>query len=133
MAQIVISFTPDAGAPVYNITIDNFGSTDMPRSYQDDAGFSRSITGSNILTGPAYRQKYMWAISSIVTRAEAETFDEMFRAWDTDRAAGLPVAVGVFDNTFGADVNTSAVISVNPSYVRLSPTHTVVSFGLMEV
>jgi hypothetical protein len=133
MAQIGVSFTPSAGSPVYNIIFDNFGSTDMPRTYQQGADFDRSAMGTNILTGPAYRQKYMWAMSSIVPTSQAESFDEMFQAWDTDRSAGLPVAIGVSDTTFGSTVNTSAVISTAPSYVRLSPTHTLVSFGMMEV
>jgi hypothetical protein len=133
MSQIGISFTPNAGSPVYNIVIDNFDSTDMPRSYQESAAFSRSINGTNILTGSAFRQKYMWVISTMMTKADALEFDAMFQAWDLDRAAGLAVAVGVSDATWGPTVNTSAVISTPPSYVRVSPTHTVVSFGMMEV
>lgn len=133
MAQIGVSFTPNAGSPVYNIIFDNFGGTDMPRSYQEGAELGRSAMGTNILTGPAYSQKYMWAMSSIVPTSQAETFDSMFRAWDYDRAAGHPVAVGVTDTTFGASVSTSAVFSTSPTYVRLSPTHTLVSFGMMEV
>jgi hypothetical protein len=133
MAQIGVSFTPNAGSPVYNIVFDNFGGNEMPRTYQQGSELTRSATGSNILTGPAFRQKYMWAMSSIVPTAEAETFDVMFQAWDSDRAAGYPVAVGVTDTTFGATVSTSAVISTAPNYVRLSPTHTLVSFGMMEV
>ena len=133
MAQIGVSFTPNAGSPVYNIVFDNFGSNDMPRTYQQGAELGRSATGSSILTGPSFRQKYMWALSSVVPTSEAHTFDQMFQAWDSDRAAGHPVAVGVADTTFGATVNTSAVISTSPTYVRLSPTHTLVSFGMMEV
>jgi len=133
MAQIGVSFTPDAGSPVYNIVFDNFGSTDMPRVYQEGTEFSRSATGTNILVGPAFRQKYMWTITSVVVTSKAEEFDQMFQAWDADRSSGLPVALGVSDTTFGATVDTSAVISTSPTYLRLSPTHTLVSFGMMEV
>ena len=133
MSQIGISFTPNAGSPVYNIVIDNFGGTEMPRSYQESAAFGRSLSGTSVLTGYAFRQKYMWAISTMMTKSDALEFDALFQAWDTDRAAGLAAAVGVSDTTWGATVNTSAVISTPPTYVRVSPTHTVVSFGLMEV
>jgi len=133
MSQIGISFTPSGGSPVYNIIIDNFGGTDMPRTYQENVSFEKSATGSSLLTGPAYRQKYMWAISTVVTTAIAQEIDSLFRDWDTDRAAGLAVACGVADTTFGSQVNASAVFSVSPTYVRLSPKYTLVSFGLMEV
>lgn len=68
-----------------------------------------------------------------MTTADAASFDAMFKAWDTDRAAGLPAAVGVIDQTFGTEVSTSAVISTPPSYSRMSPTHMMVAFGLTEV
>lgn len=118
---------------MYNIVIDNFGGTEMPRTYQGNSNFSRSATGGSIITGPAYRQKYMWAISSIVETAKAAEIDQMFRDWDTDRSSGLPVACGVSDTTFGTQVDTNAVFSTPPSFVRLSPALTMVSFGLMEV
>ena len=133
MSQIGISFTPSGGSPVYNVVIDNFGGTEMPRVYQGSTTFSRSAIGGNILTGPAFGEKYMWVISSLVTTAQAVEIDNMFKAWDADRASGLSVACGIADTTFGAQVNTNAVFSTPPSYVRLSPTHTLVNFGLMEV
>ena len=64
---------------------------------------------------------------------EALQFDAMFRAWDADRAAGLTAACGISDETWGPTVNTSAIFVTAPSYTRMGPILTMVSFGLQEV
>ena len=133
MSQIGVSFTPSGGSPVYSFTFDNFGDNSLPRAYQSTASFSESANGTSIISGPAYRQKYIWVFSSIITTEKAAQFDVMFQAWDSDRAAGLPAALGVTDETFGATVNTSAIISTPPSYVRMGPRLTMVAFALTEV
>lgn len=133
MSQIGVSFTPSSGSPIYSFTFDNFGDNSLPRTYQSNVSFSQSANGTSILDGPAYRQKYIWTISSIVDTTYAVQVDAMYQAWDSDRSAGLPVACGVIDQTFGPEVNTSAVFSTPPSYVRLSPALTLVSFALTEV
>ena len=132
MSQIGISFT-SAESTDYSFIFTNFGDTEMPRSYQSNASFSLSANGTSILGGPAYRQKYQWILSSIVEKEEAVQIDALFQAWDTDRAQGLPAACGIIDQTFGAEVSTSAVFVTPPSYNRLSPRLTLVSFGLEEV
>lgn len=133
MSQIGISFTPNAGSPVYNFIFSEFSGAELPRTYQSSATFIQSSNGASIITGAPYRQKYIWAVSSPMTKAEAASLDAMFQAWDADRANGLAAAVGIIDQTFGAEVNTSAVFSTPPSYTRMSPTHMMVSFGLTEV
>jgi hypothetical protein len=133
MSQIGVSFTPSGGSPVYSFTFDNFGDNSLPRAYQSTASFSQSANGTSILGGPAYRQKYLWVISSLITTVEAAQIDEMFQAWDTDRASGLAAAVGVTDTTFGTTVNASAIISTPPTYSRMGPVFTMVTFGLTEV
>ena len=132
MSQIGVSYTPSSGSPVYNFVIDNFDSTDLPRSYSNDAAFNKSANGTSIFSGPAYRQKYVWAFSTMMTTVKAAEFDEMFQAWDTDRSGGLAAAVGITDETFGATVNTSAIFSTAPQYTRMGPVYTLVSFGLTE-
>lgn len=133
MSQIGVSFTPNAGSPVYSFTFTEFTDNALPRSYLDGFEFSRSTNGSNILTGAPYRQKYIWAISSPISKADAVSFDAMFQAWDTDRSNGLSAAVGIIDDTFGTQVNTSAVFSTNPVYDRWGPAFVLVSFGLTEL
>lgn len=133
MSQIGVSFTPSGGSPVYNFVFDNFGDNALPRAYQSTASFSQSANGTSILSGPAYRQKYIWAFSSIIDTTEAAQFDTMFQAWDLDRSQGLAAACGVTDETFGATVSTSAIFSTPPTYVRMGPRLTMVAFALTEV
>lgn len=132
MSSIGVSYTPNAGSPVYSFLFSEFVDGQLPRQYVNNASFDFSANGASIITGPSYSQKRIWAISSVLPNAEAANFDAMFRAWDGDRATGLPAAVGVIDETFGAQVNTSAVFSTAPTYSKFSHTHMVLSFGLTE-
>ena len=118
---------------MYNLSIDNFGDNAMPRSYVGSAAFSLSANGASILGGPAFRQKYQWVISTVMDTLDATEFDLMFQDWDTDRASGLAAACGIVDNTWNNTVTTSAVFVTPPTYTRLSPMLTLVSFGLQEV
>ena len=133
MSQIGVSYTPSGGSPVYSFVFDNFGDNALPRSYQGSASFTQSANGASIIAGPAFRQKYIWVISSIITKEEAASFDEMFQAWDADRSTGLSAAVGVTDQTFGSPVSASAVMTTPPSYSRMGPRFMLVSFSLTEV
>lgn len=133
MSQIGVSFTPSGGSPVYSFVFDNFGDNALPRTYQASASFDESANGTSIITGAAFRQKYIWAISSLIPTTQAVQIDTMFQAWDADRASGLPAACGVVDETFGATVTSSAIFSTPPSYSRLSPMFTLISFGLTEI
>ena len=131
MSVIGLSYTAQGGS-VYNFVLDNFGGNEMPRSYESSVNFSSSANGASILTGPAYRQRYQWVISTIMPTTTAEQFDQMFTDWDTDRSAGYPVALGVNDETFGSAVTGDAVFVTPPSYTRMGPQLTLVSFGLLE-
>jgi len=129
---IGISYTADGGT-AYNFQIDNFGDNAMPRSYTGTVSFDTSANGASILGGPAFKQKYQWVIATLMQTPDAQAFDAMFQAWDTDRASGLTAACGIIDETWGPNVDTSAVFVTSPSYTRISPTLTLVSFGLQEV
>ena len=129
---ITIKYTDDASV-AYEFIIDNFGDNAYPRSYMGSVSFDLSANGASMLGGPAYKQKYQWVVSTIMQTADAEGFDVMFQAWDTDRGKGLSAACKVVDKTWGSTVNTSAVFVTAPSYTRLGPRLTLVSFGLQEV
>ena len=105
----------------------------MPRSYVGEISYEMSASGANLLGGSAYAQKYQWVVSTIMDTTDALSFDAMFRAWDADRASGLTAACGVVDETWGADVTASVVFVTAPSYTRMGPKLTMVSFGLQEV
>jgi hypothetical protein len=133
VSKIGVSYTPTGGSPVYSFLFKDFVDTSLPRSYIGSASFEISAGGAAVLSGPTVRERHIWAISAVLSKAEAESFDAMFKAWDNDRSNGLAAAVGIIDETFGPDVNTNAVFSTPPTYSRFSHTHMVVSFGLTEV
>ena len=132
--SIAISYTEQQDDnTVYNIVIKNFTSEEIPRTYQGNFNIGQSANGASVMSGPAYRQKYIWAISAIVSKADALSIDAMFRDWDADRAVGESAAVGVADDTWGATVNSNAVFSTPPSFTYLNGSDTLVTFGLTEV
>lgn len=133
MASIGISYTPYSGSPAYNFEIDNFQDAAFPRTYMSSATFDKSANGAVILGGPAYRDKYQWVISTLMETSTAQEFDSMFRDWDADRAAGHSVACGILDQTWGSDVDTSAVFMTPPSFTYSGGNLTLVSFGLGEI
>lgn len=128
-----ISYTPVAGTPVYDITFTEFTDNSLPRGYLAEASYETSANGATILGGPAFRQKYFWTISCHQSPAKAQELDAMFRAWDQDRSNGYSAAIGLIDETFGPQISTSALFSTPPSYIYISPSITLVSFGLSEV
>lgn len=133
MGVIAVSYTPSGGSPVYNFVFKEFIGGDLPRTYSATASFSYAANGSSLITGPASRQKRVWAVSSKLTLSEASDFMAMFEAWDQDRGSGLPAALGLVDTTFGATVTTSVVVSTPPTFSKMGPQYMVLNVGLMEV
>lgn len=133
MSTVSIGFTPSGGSPIYDFTFSEFSGAELPRTYQQSATFTQSANGASIISGAPFRQKYIWAIASPMTTAEAASLDAMFRAWDVDRSNGLAAAVAVVDTTFGTTVNANAIFSTPPSFTKMSPAYMMVTFGLTEV
>lgn len=133
MSKIGISFTPSGGSPVYNILFSDFMDNALPRSYVGSTAFSQSANGSSIITGPAYRDKFIWVIDVMMSKDKALELDSLYRSWDLDRSQGLPAAVGLIDQTFGPDVSANAVFSTPPTFLRTSPILVGVTFSLSEV
>lgn len=132
MSVIAVSFT-SSDSDVYNFVFDKFADDNLPRNWAESSNFTFSVNGTAILTGPARAQRHVWAISSPLDNATAASFDEMYMAWDSDRSAGLAVALGIVDETFGDTLTTNAVFSTAPSYSKYGPANMLVSFGLTEV
>tara|TARA_Y100000004_G_scaffold153871_2_gene177827 strand:+ start:703 stop:1104 length:402 start_codon:yes stop_codon:yes gene_type:complete len=133
VAKIAISYTPSGGSPVYSFELDNFQDAGFPRTYMGSASFDKSASGAVILSGPAYKEKYQWVISTYMPTSDAYNFDAMFRAWDEDRASGKSVACGIVDETWGPTVTTSAVFLTPPVFAFAGGNITLVSFGLGEI
>jgi hypothetical protein len=117
----------------YNVVFDQFTGGEIARTFDGSASFTRGVSGQQVLAGNSARQKYVWAVSGLLTEADAVKVDEMFQAWDLDRASGQTAAIGVTDQTFGAAVITAAIFSTPPSFIRTGPLHYTVAFGLTEV
>lgn len=117
----------------YNVVFDLFSGGEVARTFDATATFTRGVSGQQLISGNTSRQKYIWAVSGVLTDTEAIKIEEMFKAWDADRASGLAAAIGVTDETFGPSLTTSAVFSTPPSFIRTGPHHFTVAFGLAEV
>ena len=134
MASITISYTAQHGAnTAYSLEIKQFSGEDLPRSFQGGFAFDSSVNGTSILAGPSYQEKRLWAISAPLNDADTATLYNMFKAWDTDRAAGLPVACGVVDDTFVETVSSNAIFSTPPSFSQLGEYGYIADFGMTEV
>lgn len=132
MSVVAISFTPPGGS-TYNFVFDKFLDGNYPRAYVEQTNFDISVSGTSILTGPAYQQKRIWAINTMLTKELAESFDSMYRDWDIARYTGQAVALGLTDTTFGSTVNANVTFSTSPTYTKMGPKNVSVAFGLTEV
>ena len=132
MSAIGVAYTPQGGGS-YNVVIDVFGGGEIARAYQATANFQRGLSGQQVITGQPGRQKFIWAISGVLSEAEAKDLDDMFKAWDADRGAGAAAAVGVTDQTLFDPVTASAIFSTPPTFIRFGPLSYSVAFGLSEV
>jgi len=112
-----------------------FEEPSISRAYDGSASFARSMAGSQVMSGPTYRQKYIWGIACKCTKAQALELDSIFKKWDSDRGEGKASVVNVSDQTFGTTVVAEAVFSTPPVFTRLSNGGNIysVSFGLTEV
>ncbi|MBP47147.1 MAG: hypothetical protein CMH53_04345 [Myxococcales bacterium] len=133
MSAIGVAYASQSGGGTYNVVIDLFSGGEVARAYESTAQFSRGVSGQQIITGRPGRQKFIWAISGLLAEADAKELDDMFKAWDTDRSAGLAAAVGITDETLFDTLTSSAVFSTPPSFIRTGPNHLTASFGLAEV
>ena len=131
MAGLAIAFTSSGRS--WNIVFTDFTSTDLPRSYENSAGFGRSQTGALIQSGPRYQQKYSWVIDCLIDKDAALALDELYTQWDQDRAQGKSVVVGITDATFGPVIQGIATFTSAPSFTYASPRKIIASFGLMGV
>lgn len=132
MSALAVAFTTTTGS-TFNVTFKAFSGAELARTYDASVSFERSISGTQLIQGRPGRQKYIWAISSPLSEAEAQELDDMFQAWDEERSKGLAAAVGVVDETGLRYVSASAVFSTPPTYTRFGPKNYLVAFGLTEV
>lgn len=117
----------------FNLLFDTFTGAEVARAYDASVGFSRGLSGQQILTGRPGRQKFIWAINAVLSEDDAKKLDDIFQAWDASRATGVAAALGITDQTLFDPVTTSAVFTTPPSYIRMNAYTYSVAFGLTEV
>lgn len=117
----------------FNIVFSDFVDGALPRSYESQANFTRSASGTTALAGSGAQQKRIWAISAMLGEVKTLELDDMFRAWDADRARGIPAACGLTDETFGASLTVSVLFTTPPSFRWVSPTTFQVDFAVTEI
>ena len=127
-----IAYTSQAGT-AYNLTFREFTTQEIARTYLPQVELARSVSGSQILSGPPGRAKFLWTVSAPLQKSDALILDSMYRAWDQDRGQGISAAVGILDQNFGPDVSGSAVFSTPPIFTYVSKTFIICDFGLTEV
>ena len=110
-----------------------FTTREMVRSYSGVAAGNTSATGSQLISGPARPQTYIWAIGALRSKADCLLVDKIFKAWDLKRAEGGTPAILVEDNTFGDSLSTYAVFSTAPTFTYYSSATMAIDFALLEI
>ena len=110
----------------------------FPRQVMDGSDVNFSITGSQLISGSSRPTRLIWTISAMVRRSEGFDFQDLFAAWDVDRASGQAAVLNVIDETNlrpEADpINTNAVFSTTPQFMPgVGADFTWIDFGLIEV
>jgi len=133
MSTISIAYTKEGTSTTYNVSFQLFDNDSLPRTYSGASQYNLTAKGALSYGGPAHPDKRIWAISSILNDADAQTLDSLFRAWNEDRADGYNAVVGILDDTFGATVDTDAAITTPPVFNKFGIGYWVTSIGLTEV
>lgn len=129
---VAIAFTP-TGGPTYNFVFDKFLDSSYPRAYVESTNFDITVSGSTVLTGPAYQQKRIWAVNALIAVDQVDDFESMYRAWDLARSQGNAVALGFTDTTLGNSLSTTVVFSTAPTFTRFGPNYIALTFGVTEL
>lgn len=118
-------------------TVSRFSDTAFPRSYMAQASLEFSQIGTAYASGPARRQRQMWSISAYVTAEEWEDIEDVYIAWDRQRAQGDNLAyVNIEDGLLGTPKTYKAFFTEPPVLTKLSPGNNTdynASFVLVEV
>lgn len=133
--SIAISYTQQTGgSTTYSVTFTQFTDDNLPATYLEEGSFEFSQSGTAIRGGPARGPRKIWAISSVLTTADSQTLDSLYKAWAADSGQGLSAVVELDDSTFGpSTVEVYAVITTAPSFSMFGPRHYLCSIGLTEV
>lgn len=130
---IKISFTN--GEELWECSFDAF--TTEPRQFVDNLDFGFSTSGATIQQGNSRITRRTWAVASFIDKETGFLLEDLYRAWDTYRAAGFASTVAIEDSTRLADpsvpILTSVVFTATPTFEARPGRLQLVSFGMTEV
>ena len=128
-----------------SVVLTQFSGDDLPSSTLGQANLEFSQIGLGYATGPARRQRKIWAIAAFVDASQIVQLNTIFDAWDTARSSSLNAStVSVTDNllreatgnTSIPTTTTSAFFTTPPQYSKVAGNNNnifLASFGLTEV
>lgn len=137
------SITVSSGAT--SVVFTQFSGDDLPSSTLGQANLEFSQIGLGYATGPAKKQRRIWAIAAYVNASQIVQLNTIFEAWDTARSTSLNTAtVSITDNLLNQATGNSGIPSVTtdvffttpPQYSKVGGSNNetfLVSFGLTEV
>jgi len=101
-----------------------FDDTELPGMRVAQASLEYSSFGAGYMSGPATKQKRMWAISAIIPATQRASLETLYDAWDTERATGSNDAVvTLVDGLLAADTTVYNTVFTEP------PTYSTVGRG----
>ena len=128
-----------------SVVLKQFSGEEIPGSTLGQANLEFSQIGLGYATGPAKRQRKIWAIAAFVDSSQIVQLNTIFDAWDNARATNLNAAtVSVTDNLLREATNnssiptttTNAFFTTPPQYSKVAGNNNnifLASFGLTEV
>lgn len=128
-----------------SVVLTQFSGDDLPSSTLGQANLEFSQIGLGYATGPARRQRKIWAIAAFVDASQIVQLNSIFDAWDAARSTSLNAStVSVTDNllreatgnTSIPTTTTSAFFTTPPQYSKVAGNNNnifLASFGLTEV
>ena len=127
--ELVIAYGED------EVRLRQFLGDGLPRQRVGTVTVNRSALGVAYSGGPPITQRFLWAVSAVISKADRDTLETLVNAWDTARAAGtLPMpTITVVDGLTGSSTSErAALLSEFPEYNRLG-SHWSLSMVLTEV
>jgi len=120
----------------YTQTLDRFSGGGAQRTYVDTATLDFSATGTAIQSGSTRSARRIWAVSLLLNKDDAFDLQDLYEAWDTERASGGTAVVSLTDQITGRNsftANTVFTEAVNIELVGNGAPLYRVSFSLTEV
>lgn len=129
----------DGDGKLHEVRFDVFQSgVDRPRAYVENSVLTFSVSGAALQSGYTRAHRYIWAVDALATTDQAYDLEDMFKAWDLDRAKGEAAVIAITDEIMVRDVSdpivTNCVFTTSPKLGVGSGTGLLnLSFGLTEV